>query len=713
MENQNLNSLDIKDVPDKEFTNFQMLITPEKISDFFAKSLSNNEKSNSKDKHKLSKHDFISIFQSIFSKESDNIYLNKIFDLIFERLKERKCLFKINNPYSSKNYALCDIISTDKIEIFKVELFLCVSMLSDFKKKLKIMFHIIDSDNDGLINKAEIQKLIITTNQLFFGESIEKFSNSSLIQQSLSSYRANKTLNKLLYGQSNLENILINDKCINFEDFYEKISKIDKFKYDIIPTFINLKNFLSDKKEEIEIFIRDKCKKDFMDISYELINRNNELNLVSPKNHMKSLFDKKKKIAKIKIDPLKEIKAKKEKEKELKFKRLIESKKKEFGQGFNFFKHLPISKSVLITKASNDIKFQTSNKITNEQDFICETPFVNTNQLDSNTTNNNNNDEEIKYRKINNSLKKTKTAEYKNKFTLYSGKEGEKIVESKQKKLPNTFPFLKASKKKSKLNKIYDIPMEVSPFNITDVKDKHNIQTSNKIINPSENNDPNKMKTKINTNSDVNYDSNYSTLGMTSPLISDRNNNFFNLKKISIFNKTKKDLCKTTFRKKRLIESISPINSLINTTSRKTIPYTTLLNNKKKEKIELGDYIKFSSLLFPPCIIRTKENNNKSFFMTKNDFNYKKKKLVNKKYEGFDKAKTLLRTYEEIKNDIFGELELQRNNNINDLYAMVKMKNNINNNIDKFHFVDFKKNKVDLTNFFIINADKKKKSNYI
>ena len=99
--------------------------------------------------------------------------------------------------------------------------------------------------------------------------------------------------------------------------------------------------------------------------------------------------------------------------------------------------------------------------------------------------------------------------------------------------------------------------------------------------------------------------------------------------------------------------------------------------------------------------------------MTKNDFNYEKKKLVNKKYEGFDKAKTLLRTYEEIKNDIFGELELQRNNNINDLYAMVKMKNNINNNIDKFHFVDFKKNKVDLTNFFIINADKKKKSNYI
>ena len=45
--------------------------------------------------------------------------------------------------------------------------------------------------------------------------------------------------------------------------------------YDIIPMFINIKKFLSNKQEEIEMYVDDKCKKDFVDISYELINKNN------------------------------------------------------------------------------------------------------------------------------------------------------------------------------------------------------------------------------------------------------------------------------------------------------------------------------------------------------------------------------------------------------------------------------------------------------
>ena len=122
--------------------------------------------------------------------------------------------------------------------------------------------------------------------------------------------------------------------------------------YDIIPMFISLKKFLANKKEEIEMYLDDQCKKDFVDISYELINKNNLINYISPRNYMKQFFDKKKKIKKKKIDPLKEIKEKKERQKELKMQRLIEMKKREFGKKFNPILRLTLTKSNL---SSSDI----------------------------------------------------------------------------------------------------------------------------------------------------------------------------------------------------------------------------------------------------------------------------------------------------------------------------------------------------------------------
>ena len=120
MENENENSdiIDINSIPDKSFLYFQMSITPQKISDFFKQGIIYNEKSNnSKDISKLNKADFLLIFNSLFSKDINNIiYLNQICLLIFERLKEKKCIFKINPPFSTKNYSLTDITSTEKIE---------------------------------------------------------------------------------------------------------------------------------------------------------------------------------------------------------------------------------------------------------------------------------------------------------------------------------------------------------------------------------------------------------------------------------------------------------------------------------------------------------------------------------------------------------------------------------------------------------------------
>ena len=717
-ETQVQDTIDINSIPDKTFLNFQMSITPQKISDFFKQSIIYNEKSNSKDLGKLNKTDFLLILNSLFSKDIDKIiYLNQICLLIFERLKEKKCVFKINSPFSTKNFALTDITSTEKIEIFVVQLFLSAIMITNFKIKLESMFNIIDTDNDKLINEEEIKKLIITTNKLFYEDSKEKFSKSSLIQQAISNFKANKALSKLLYGKSNLKRILEKEKYITFEQFYERLIKLDNYMYDIIPMFISLKKFLSNKKEEIEMYIDDKCKKDFVDISYELINKNNFISFVSPRNYMKQFFDKKKKIKKKKIDPLKEIKEKKERQKELKIQRLIEMKKREFGKKFNPILRLSLTKSNLSSSDIN-INSQTVKKIRDEKEFNYNTPGIN----NSNSNKQINKEDEIytnkkmseNYTKSNNHYKKINTAEYQEKLKLYSNKEKDKEKNS-QKKFPNSFPLLKETRRKTILNKIFDIPTEVSPFNIIENSTNEKKNISNNKINQ------NLIDKNEKPISDKVLETNVSTLGITTPLLTTNENSYLNFKKIDINNKKlNKDIFQTTNRAPlrkgiKLIEPLSPRFSLINTTSRKYFPNIPCINNigssinkKQREKsIELGDYNKFSSICFPPCIIKTKEKNiSDSFCLTKDDKRLKKIKRV--KYKGLDFSKTLLNTYDEIKNNILDELEQQRNYDLNGLNTILKIKKSILDKTSKFHFVDFKKNKISFKNFYVFQSIKKK-----
>jgi hypothetical protein len=724
---QEIIDIDINNIPDKSFILFQMSITPDKISSFFDQGIMQNEKSNSKDFTKLNKADFFLIFNSLFSKGLNNVVeLNQIYFLIFQRLKERKCVFKINSPFSSKNYALADITSTEKIEIYIVQLFLSAIMITNYKNKLESMFNVTDTDNDKLINEDEIKKLVITTNKLFYEDSKEKFSKSSLIQQAIANFKANKALSKLLYGKSDLKKILEKEKYINFEQFYERLIMLDNYMYDIIPMFINIKKFLSNKQEEIEMYMDDKCKKDFVDISYELINKNNLISYVSPRNYMKQFFDKKKKVKKKKIDPLKEIKEKKERQKELRMQRMIEMKKREFGKKYNPILRLSLTKSNLSSPNIN-INPQTVKKILDEKEFNYNTPVINNNNSNSNS-NKQINTEEEKYQNkniftTNRNYKKLNTAEFNEKLKLYSKKEKEE-EKSSEKKLPNSFPLLKETRRKSILNKIFDIPSEVTPFNITEKssRDKNNnIPNNNKVLSFS-------MSQKLidkkgNQISENNLESNLTTLGLLTPVLSTKENSYLNFKKISINNKkqNREDIWQTAnkvpIRKgNKLIEPLSPNYSLLNTTSRKYFPNIPFmnsvesgLNKKSKEKsVEFGDYHKFSEICFPPCIIKTKEKNNShSFSLSKREKSFRRIKKV--KYKGFDFSKTLLNTYDEVKNNILDEIEQQRNYDLNGLNAILKIKKSILDKTSKFHFVDFNKNKISLKNLFVFNHHKKKK----
>ena len=723
---QEIIDIDINNIPDKSFILFQMSITPDKISSFFDQGIMQNEKSNSKDFTKLNKADFFLIFNSLFSKGLNNVgELNQIYFLIFQRLKERKCVFKINSPFSSKNYALADITSTEKIEIYIVQLFLSAIMITNYKNKLESMFNVTDTDNDKLINEDEIKKLVITTNKLFYEDSKEKFSKSSLIQQAIANFKANKALSKLLYGKSDLKKILEKEKYINFEQFYERLIMLDNYMYDIIPMFINIKKFLSNKQEEIEMYMDDKCKKDFVDISYELINKNNLISYVSPRNYMKQFFDKKKKVKKKIIDPLKEIKEKKERQKELRMQRMIEMKKREFGKKYNPILRLSLTKSNLSSPNIN-INPQTVKKILDEKEFNYNTPVINNNS--NSNSNKQINTEEEKYQNkniftTNRNYKKLNTAEFNEKLKLYSKKEKEE-EKSSEKKLPNSFPLLKETRRKSILNKIFDIPSEVTPFNITEKssRDKNNnIPNNNKVLSFS-------MSQKLidkkgNQISENNLESNLTTLGLLTPALSTKENSYLNFKKISINNKkqNREDIWQTAnkvpIRKgNKLIEPLSPNYSLLNTTSRKYFPNIPFmnsvesgLNKKSKEKsVEFGDYHKFSAICFPPCIIKTKEKNNShSFSLSKREKSFRRIKKV--KYKGFDFSKTLLNTYDEVKNNILDEIEQQRNYDLNGLNAILKIKKSILDKTSKFHFVDFNKNKISLKNLFVFNHHKKKK----
>ena len=148
-------------ITDDTLMEFQLMITKEKINQLFEESQKYGESIKSKEPiKKISKAIFLSFFKKIFSTKVSFINL---YNLIFEKFKERKCIFSKLNSDISKNkslYFLTKINTTGKIEIYIVQLFLTSLMKIKFKDKLEIMFNIVDSDFDGLINESEIKRLI-------------------------------------------------------------------------------------------------------------------------------------------------------------------------------------------------------------------------------------------------------------------------------------------------------------------------------------------------------------------------------------------------------------------------------------------------------------------------------------------------------------------------------------------------------------------------
>ena len=211
--------------------------------------------------------------KSSYSSETDNNSnkinnFDEIYDLIFERFREVKCIIKNNKNV----FYLTEFKRENYINTYNVICALSIFIKTSFENKIKLLFYLSDIDEDGFLNKKEIEYMITTIN-LLFGEEISGIKmNSSILSQSLINIKVNNILYELLYTPGGLYNKLVEEEdYITFDMLYESIKRITNYKYRIIPCFINLRDCLLTYKNEKIINVKDKHKIDFINISSSLV----------------------------------------------------------------------------------------------------------------------------------------------------------------------------------------------------------------------------------------------------------------------------------------------------------------------------------------------------------------------------------------------------------------------------------------------------------
>jgi hypothetical protein len=280
-------------IPQQNFENFQDSLTENKIIKLYLK-LKEHEK-----KGFVKYNKFLLCMKSIFdpdslqdenkSEESNkssiktnkssnscdsennfnkNSYYDEIFDLIFKRFREIKCIIKNNKNV----FYLTDYKKENYINSYNLICALTIFLKTSFENKIKLLFNITDIDEDGYLNRYEIENMITSINHLF-GEEVSTINtNSSILSQSLTNIKINNIIYELIYGQGHLYNKFIEEKnYINFETFYRGLKNIKNYKYRIIPCFINFRNCLFFQKREKMINVKEKNKKDFIKISSDLV----------------------------------------------------------------------------------------------------------------------------------------------------------------------------------------------------------------------------------------------------------------------------------------------------------------------------------------------------------------------------------------------------------------------------------------------------------
>jgi hypothetical protein len=260
---------------------------------------------------RLDRGTFVKIMLLVFGKDymkdkkegKTLAVLEKLCEKMFNRFKIMNCEIKtekqknLSSHENAHDYYYVGEILNDQHEIETYEFACALAMFPkiDFKEKMKLLFEITDADSDGYINEEEIRNMIFIVNFLFSDEEASLMSNSTIINQSLANIKSGQIFNMIMKHPGYLYRVVSVEKYVEFEQFYNSISKIDNFKYSIIPSFINFKTALNTKKNEPEYEIDKKNINEFLSITNEVVSsvKSGNCELIKYNKDIKKLLDAK------------------------------------------------------------------------------------------------------------------------------------------------------------------------------------------------------------------------------------------------------------------------------------------------------------------------------------------------------------------------------------------------------------------------------------
>ena len=264
-ESTSLDSLQEKiEIEDSVYEHFIDELTLFKFN-LFSSFCKEKEIDNLKHDMKLKKFQFIQIMKNVFPGITE---FYPLYEKIFNRFKLLKCKILYNPLYD--NYFINGIYSNEEIDIYEISCALACFIKCFFTQKLKILFDLSDTDEDGFINEKELKKMIYTINYLFNKEQNSIGIDSTITYLSLASIKAKKSFNLIMDYPGNLSTIIQKEKYISFDNFNKAVEKVYNYKYNLMPLFISLKTSLNINRNEKELEINRNNYNDYSKILKEV-----------------------------------------------------------------------------------------------------------------------------------------------------------------------------------------------------------------------------------------------------------------------------------------------------------------------------------------------------------------------------------------------------------------------------------------------------------
>jgi hypothetical protein len=136
----------------------------------------------------------------VFSPTFDKLYeqIFKRFRLAKYEIKQEN--YKLDTTKEKDCLYVAEISNDDKeIDIFEISVALALFMKNEFKEKIQLLFDITDVDGDGYINQTEIKNIITVSFYIFSDEECSLPTNSSIVNHSLATLKAQQVMDKLFY----------------------------------------------------------------------------------------------------------------------------------------------------------------------------------------------------------------------------------------------------------------------------------------------------------------------------------------------------------------------------------------------------------------------------------------------------------------------------------------------------------------------------------